>query len=123
MVEIFLPNENNAVFFEFHKGEAKIIPTGSADFSLHFGEKALDFIFAENCQDVGDFGVAFFKCLTKKGQPEHISAKVKTGIFNLTKKGYLGLIPSGGPKVLKFLSSKGVLGPKGVKKAIDYLRG
>ena len=122
LIECAFPGEDS-ILLSFHKGQAEIKSEGKADFRLSFGNKALLAILESDSRDVGDFGVAFFKSLVQNDESLRINAKIFSGFFNLTRKGYLSLIPMGGPKVLKYLASKGVIGPLGIKKAINFLRG
>jgi len=73
-------------------------------------------------EDVGEIGVEILKLMAHDDAAHRISAKVHIGTFDLLRHGYLGVLPLGGPAVMKFLASKGLTGVGKIKDAISKLK-
>lgn len=73
-------------------------------------------------KEVGEVGVALLQSLIHEDPAERLEAKVHIGPIDLFWKGYLGIIPLGGPTVMKFLASKGITGISKIKEGIARFR-
>ena len=92
------------------------------DFDLTLGVEAVRSICQTEGHGVGDFGVAFLKCLLRSEDEQRVQVRLHAGVFGLTRNGYLKVMALGGPKVLAFLAKEGYIGPRGIAKAIKRLR-
>lgn len=92
------------------------------DMTFHVPAKALEELLKQQTEDVGDIGVAILKLMANGDPAYRIHAKVHIGAFDLLRNGYLGVLPLGGPAVMRFLSSKGFTGIGKIKDAIQRLR-
>ena len=111
-----------AARFTMESGQARILPEAARapDFTLTLPDGAVRRLTALQSEDVGEFGVEFFK-LVLSGDPEskvRIHVDAPTG--KLLAAGYLGVLALGGMKVTWWLLKNGVKNPKA---AIDRLRG
>ena len=70
--------------------------------------------------DVGEFGIAFFKLLLAREPERRVRVHIHASTARLVSHGYLGVLAAGGAKVGWWLLKNGVRNPKA---AIDRLRG
>jgi hypothetical protein len=105
-------------------GGVKVLPTapGKADLTFWVTEKAVDKLLAAETNSVGDVGIAILQLMASSDADCKIKAKVHVGIFDMLRKGYLGVIPLGGPAVMKYLGSKGFGSIGKIKDAISQMK-
>lgn len=99
------------------------VRTGAAadpDFTLTLTDGAVSRIVALESDDVGEFGVAFFKLVLERDPALKARVRVDAPTTRLVGHGYLGVLALGGMKVTWWLVKNGVKNPKA---AIDRLRG
>lgn len=84
--------------------------------------KAVETLTAEKTEDIGEIGIAIIKLMMHEDSETRLKAKVHIGLFDLLRNGYLGVLPLGGPTVMKFLASKGFNGIGKIKEGISKLR-
>jgi len=101
----------------FVDGKAK-----DPDFDLTMAPGAVAAIAAQPNADVGDLGILFFQHIVSKDPQSKIGVKVHSGLIRLTMRGWVGVMMSGGGKVLGWMASKGLKGPSAVASAISRLR-
>ncbi len=89
-----------------------------SDFEAWMDLDTLEELMNLNSHEPGDFGIAFFKGMLER----KIKVKVHAGFFELYRKGYFGVLMTGGKRVLGWLAQKGIRGPSGFKKAVNMLR-
>ncbi|RMG10428.1 MAG: AAA family ATPase [Deltaproteobacteria bacterium] len=110
--------------FTMESGRGEVVP-GTAkdeDFHLHLPPVAVDELVRLETDNLGEFAVAFFKCMLADEEERKIRVKLHSGFLKLTRRGYLKTLALGGPTVLAFMARQGLKGPAGIKKAIDKLR-
>jgi hypothetical protein len=73
-------------------------------------------------EDVGEVGVALLQLLIHEDPARRMQAKVHIGPLDLFWKGYWGILPLGGPTVMKFLASKGMTNLSKIKEGIARFR-
>jgi hypothetical protein len=95
-------------------------PALAPDFTLRLPDAAVERITSLQSDDVGEFGVEFFKLILEHDPSlkAHVHLDASTG--QLLKHGYLSVLAKGGMKVTWWLLKNGVKNPKA---AIDRLRG
>jgi hypothetical protein len=49
--------------------------------------------------------------------------KVHSGIVKLTRRGWLGVLSLGGPKLVMWMTGKGLRGPGAIANALSRLKG
>jgi hypothetical protein len=103
---------------ELREGKA-----GDPDFIITMPPGAVKHLVAMTGEDPGDFGVEFFTLVLAKDDGLRVKIKLHSGLITLTRRGYLGVLALGGPKVLGWLARKGLAGPRAVAAAISRLRG
>jgi hypothetical protein len=99
------------------------VRTGAAqdpDFTLTLTDGAVNRIVALQSDDVGEFGIAFFRLVLERDPTFKARVKVEAPTSRLVGHGYLGVLALGGMKVTWWLVKNGVKNPKA---AIDRLRG
>jgi hypothetical protein len=101
----------------FLDGKAK-----DPDFELTLAPGAVAAIAAQPNADVGDLGILFFQHIIAKDPQGKIGVKLHSGLIKLTMRGWVGVMMSGGGKVLGWMASKGLKGPSAVASAISRLR-
>lgn len=102
---------------------APAVEAGAApdpDFTLTLPAAAVERITGLRSEDVGEFGVEFFKLVIERDPAVKVRVKVDASTARLLEHGYLGVLAVGGMKVGWWLLKKGVKNPKA---AIDRLRG
>jgi hypothetical protein len=90
------------------------------DFTLVLPDAAVRRITALKSDDVGEFGVEFFKLVLEKDPSLKVRIRIDASTGQLLSHGYLGVLAQGGMKVTWWLLKNGVKNPKA---AIDRLRG
>ena len=90
------------------------------DFTLTLPSAAVARITAMDGDDVGAFGIEFFKLVLERDPALKVRVRVNTSTARLIGHGYLGVLALGGAKVAWWLLKNGVKNPKA---AIDRLRG
>jgi len=90
------------------------------DFTLTLPDGAVRHITAIESDDVGEFGVEFFKLVLSRDADTKVRVHVHASTARLLSNGYLGVLALGGAKVGWWLIKNGVKNPKA---AIDRLRG
>lgn len=93
-----------------------------ADMTFWITSQGLDYLRSQPAGDVGEVGVAILQLMASDDPKLKMRAKVHIGLFDLVLKGYLGVIPLGGPTVMKFLASKGFTGMGKIKDAISKFK-
>ncbi len=105
------------------RGGAPAVEEGEAitpDFTLTLPDGAVKRITAMTSDDVGEFGIAFFKLVLEKDPALKVRVRLDAPTTQLIQHGYLGVLAVGGMKVAFWLLKNGVKNPKA---AIDRLRG
>jgi len=90
------------------------------DFTLTLPEGAVQRITAVRSDDVGEFGIEFFKLVLDRDPALHVGIRIDASTGQLLKHGYLSVLAQGGMKVTWWLLKNGVKNPKA---AIERLRG
>ncbi len=111
-----------AARFSMSTGEARVEAGVEADpdFTLALPAKAVAHLTAMRGDDVGEFGIEFFKLLLAREPDRKAKVHVHASTARLVSHGYLGVLATGGAKVAWWLLKNGVKNPKA---AIDRLRG
>lgn len=92
------------------------------DFELHVPPQALHEVCASDAQDLGDLGVSFFEHMVAHEPERRIHAQVHSGVVKLTRRGWVGLLALGGPKVMMWMARKGLRGPGAVAGALGRFK-
>src|SRR2546421_8003306 len=92
------------------------------DFELTMAPGAVTAIAAQPNADVGDLGILFFQHIVAQDPQSKIGVKLHSGLIKLTMRGWVGVMLSGGGKVLGWLASKGLKGPSAIAHALSRLR-
>ena len=95
-------------------------PAQAPDFTLTIPDGAVRRITAMKSDDVGEFGIEFFKLVLEHDPDLKIKVRIDAATGALLSHGYLGVLAQGGLKVTWWLLKNGVKNPKA---AIDRLRG
>ena len=90
------------------------------DFTLTLPHGAVERITGLGSDDVGEFGIEFFKLVLEHDPAFKVRVKIDAPTTRLLTHGYLGVLALGGMKVSWWLLKNGVKNPKA---AIDKLRG
>ncbi|MCG3172859.1 MAG: hypothetical protein GMKNLPBB_01021 [Myxococcota bacterium] len=98
-------------------------PASDPDFSLIVPDAAVEEIGAMNTDDIGEFGIAFFKLVLTQEQARKIHVRIHAGVFSFLTHGYFGVLALGGGKVMKYLGGKGFGSLGAIKDAITKARG
>jgi hypothetical protein len=93
------------------------------DFELRLPPGAVKAICSQTDADIGDLGVAFFEHIITLQPEKKIRVTLRSGLVKLTKRGWVGVLAKGGPKVMGWLARKGLRGPGAVASALARLRG
>ncbi len=119
-VELHL--DDGTAHFTMTDGKPRVLegPAPKPDFTLRLPEAAVRRITALESDDVGEFGIEFFKLVVDHDPSLKAGVKIDASTGQLLSHGYLGVLAIGGMKVTWWLLKNGVRNPKA---AIDRLRG
>jgi hypothetical protein len=92
------------------------------DFELTLAPGAVTAIAAQPNADVGDLGILFFQHIVSRDPNSKIGVKLHSGVIKLTMRGWVGVMMSGGAKVIGWMATKGLQGPSAIAHAIGRLR-
>ena len=108
--------------FTMQSGAAQVVDGAaeSPDFTLTLPDKAVEHITSIEKDDVGEFGVEFFKLVLARDPDTKVRVRIHGSTARLLSNGYLSVLALGGAKVGWWLLRNGVKNPKA---AIDRLRG
>jgi hypothetical protein len=95
-------------------------PAADPDFTLKLPDGAVRRLTGLASEDVGEFGVEFFKLVLERDPALKVRVAIDAPTTRLLGHGYLGVLALGGMKVTWWLLRNGVKNPKA---AIDRLRG
>ncbi len=97
-------------------------PAKDPDFELTMAPAAVTAIAAQPDADVGELGILFFQHIVASDPQRKIGVRLHSGLFKLTMRGWLGVMASGGGKVIVWMASKGLKGPSAIATALGRLR-
>jgi len=83
---------------------------------------AVTAIAAQPNADVGELGILFFQHIVASDPQSKIRVKLHSGLLKLTMRGWLGVMASGGGKVLGWMASKGLKGPSAIANALGRFK-
>jgi hypothetical protein len=108
--------------FTMERGAAEVLPGAGEDpdFTLTLPAEAVRRVTGLRSDDLGEFGIAFFKLVLERDPAAKVRVHVDAPTTRLLTHGYLGVLALGGMKVTWWLVKNGVKNPKA---AIDRLRG
>jgi hypothetical protein len=108
--------------FTMESGRAEVRPGQGQDpdFTLTLPAEAVRRVTSLASDDLGEFGIAFFKLVLERDPAAKVRVHVDAPTTRLLTHGYLGVLALGGMKVTWWLVKNGVKNPKA---AIDRLRG
>lgn len=114
--------DDGGALFTMESGEPDVRPGAGSDpdFTLTLPAGAVERITGLASDDVGEFGIAFFKLVLERDPRLKVRVRVDAPTTRLLGHGYLGVLALGGVKVTWWLVKNGVKNPKA---AIDRLRG
>ncbi len=90
------------------------------DFTLTLPQGAVERITSLGSEDVGEFGIAFFKLVLERDPSLKVRVHIDAPTSRLLGHGYLGVLALGGVKVTWWLVKNGIRNPRA---AIERLRG
>jgi hypothetical protein len=93
------------------------------DIELLIPPRAVQSLCDSSIVDVGELAVAFFEHIVSSQQELKIRVTVRSGLIKLTRRGWLGVISQGGPKIMMWLATKGLHGPGAITAALRKFGG
>jgi hypothetical protein len=120
--EVALRLDGGPARFSVAAGVARVLPGEAVkpDFTLTLPAGAVGRLTSLKSDDVGEFGVEFFKLVLEKDPALKARIHIDASTSQLLEHGYLGVLAQGGLKVSWWLLKNGVKNPKA---AIERLRG
>ncbi|MBI5071011.1 MAG: AAA family ATPase [Deltaproteobacteria bacterium] len=104
------------------EGGRPVLREGAAadpDFTLTLPEAAVARLAAQQTDDVGEMGIAFFQLLMERDPSLHVGVRIQASTVRLLSHGYLSVLALGGMRVGLWLLRKGLADPRAV---IERLR-
>jgi len=120
--EVGLLVAGSAARFAMEAGRP-VVREGAAadpDFTLTLPEGAVARLAAQQTDDVGEMGVAFFQLVLERDPALHVAVRLHASTTRLLSHGYLAVLALGGMRVALWLLRKGLADPRAV---IARLRG
>jgi hypothetical protein len=119
---VTLALDGGAARFTMESGQPEVHDGADPDpdFTLTLPAGAVERITSLESDDVGEFGIEFFKLVLERDPALKARVHVDASTSRLIGHGYLGVLALGGVKVTWWLVKNGVRNPKA---AIDRLRG
>jgi hypothetical protein len=93
------------------------------DFELRVPPGAVRSICSRHDADVGDLGVTFLEHIAVHDPELKIQVTLHSGLLKLTSRGWLGVLARGGPKVVVWMTKKGLRGRGAIATVIGRLKG
>lgn len=120
--QVELRLDGGTAHFSMAGGKPQVLdgPAPRPDFTLTLPDGAVQRITSLESDDVGEFGIEFFKLVLEHDPKLKASVRIDASTGQLLSHGYLGVLAIGGMKVSWWLLKNGVRNPKA---AIDKLRG
>jgi hypothetical protein len=120
--EVSLQLDGGTASFRMRGGRPQVVEEKAQqpDFTLALPDAAVRRITSLKSEDVGEFGVEFFKLVLEKDPSLKVRIKIDASTGQLLSHGYLTVLALGGIKVTWWLLKNGVKNPKA---AIERLRG
>jgi len=120
--EVALLVDGGAARFTMESGAPRVLsePARDPDFTLTLPEEAVSRITSLEGEEVGEFGVEFFRLVLSRDPATKVRVRIDAPTTRLLSHGYLGVVALGGMKVGWWLLKNGVKNPK---SAIERLRG
>ncbi len=120
--EVGLQLDGGVASFSVRDGKPQVVEAKAQrpDFTLTLPDGAVQRITSLQSDDVGEFGIEFFKLVLEKDPSLKVRIKIDASTGQLLSHGYLSVLAQGGMKVTWWLLKNGVKNPKA---AIDRLRG
>jgi len=119
-VNLALANGPASFTMETGTPEVRDAPAPDPDFTLTLPEAAVSRITGLGSDDVGEFGIEFFRLVLERDPALKVRVSIEAPTSRLLGHGYLGVLAIGGMKITWWLIRNGVKNPKA---AIDRLRG
>ena len=92
------------------------------DFELTMAPGAVSALAAQPNADVGDLGILFFQHIVARDPNSKIRVKLHSGLIKLGMRGWVGVLMSGGAKVIGWMATKGLKGPSAIASALGRLK-
>lgn len=120
--EVALQLDGGPASFSMRGGRPQVVEAKAQqpDFTLTLPDAAVQRITSLKSDDVGEFGIEFFKLVLEKDPSLKVKIKIDASTGQLLSHGYLMVLAQGGMKVTWWLLKNGVKNPKA---AIERLRG
>jgi len=98
---VFSDLDNKTVLFKKNGKYSTLFEEdySNSDFTITLSDGAIEELINFQSENVGDFGLKFFKILRAKEQGKEINVKINIGFFKLVTRGYLKVLLLGGPVV------------------------
>lgn len=111
-----------AAYFTMESGTPALLPGAAPapDFTLHLPDGAVRRLTTLRSDEVGEFGVEFFKLVLERDPDLRVRVHLDGPVSQLLSHGYLKVLAQGGLKVTWWLVRNGVRNPM---TAIERLRG
>lgn len=98
-------------------------PPKPAQVAFTISPKAIAELCAYKSEDIGEFGVHFFKLMRSTDPEIKLDVRLNTGFLGLMSMGVFNVLALGGTGVMSFLARHGFKSLKEIRKAIAGLRG
>ncbi len=93
------------------------------DITFTISQAAIKRLHDFDSNNIGAYGVEFFKIMVSDDPELSLDAKLNIGFFKLTRLGVFKILAKGGPEVMSFLATRGLGSLKAIGKAIKKLTG
>lgn len=105
-------------------GKTGLVATAAfhPDFTFSTTSLGIEELMKVTANDIGEIGLGILKLIAESDPEKRMEVKVHIGAFDLFRNGYLGVLPLGGPTVMKFLATKGFSNIGKIKEKLSQMR-
>jgi hypothetical protein len=98
------------------------VKAADPDFELYLPTAAVESLKKHANADISDLGIAFFEHIVAKEPARKIGVRIHSGVVKLTRRGWLGVLALGGPKVVMWMAGKGLISRGAIASALSRFK-
>ncbi len=94
-----------------------------SEIDFHLPKASAELLLKDSTEEIAQIGIAVVKLILTTDRERRISVRLGAGFITLLRKGYFGVLTSGGSELASFLARNGLSGMNGIKAALKKMTG